>query len=149
MSHGFVLAAAVTAASSKSRPAREQTSGRLRGCACAWLGCVRVYMALVCEWQEYYVRIRARNANGEGEWGYIMVRPMDRSATPARAAARLANASDFAHYPPALAAGAAPIFSPSIPLLELRRAATLSVLGRGSELAWGSCCERAHLCFLL
>jgi hypothetical protein len=65
------------------------------------------------------VRIRATTANGKGEWGYILVHPMDRPATPARAAARLASASDFAHYPPALAAGAAPTFSPSIPLLVL------------------------------
>ena len=95
------------------------------------------------------MRIRATTANGKGEWGYISVRPIDRPATPARAAARLANASDFARYPPALAAGAAPTFSPSFPLLVLSRAATLSVLGRGSELTGGSCYESADLRLLL
>ena len=58
--------------------------------------------------QEYFVRVRAKNENGEGQWGYISIRPLQKPVTPARAAARLANASDFTHYPPALAAGAFP-----------------------------------------
>jgi len=45
--------------------------------------------------EEYVVRIRARNANGHGEWSYVAVRPLDEPSSPAWAEASLANTLDL------------------------------------------------------
>ena len=71
------------------------------------------------EAQEYFIRIRARNSNGKGDWGYISVRPLNTPASPASASVRLPQINDL----PAASAGKLKLWQATSVVVEWSAAA--------------------------